>query len=128
MVFEEDLRKASGKRALEPTEQRRWMDLRRSLPISEWAERPDHAIGPQELGRLRRELTGFLGIFKTEAVERSLELDMERNYYSEALDLLGKCRRLRLFTTEDRDRVRELMIMVDWKDATLGLQILKSVV
>lgn len=128
MVFEDDLRKAAGKRAIEPSEQHRWMECRRGLPISEWAERSEHRIGAQEIGRLRRELTQFLELFEAEAEERSLTLDMDRNYYSEALNRLIECRRLRRFTAVDRDCIRELMILVDWKDAVLGLQILKSVV
>jgi hypothetical protein len=128
MVFEEDLRRAAGSRALDQKAQTVWMELRRSLPISRWAERTTGELGHRETGRISRELNRFREIFENEAKEHGLELDMSVNYYSQALNMLMDCRKRKSFTAGDRSAIRELMILVDWKDSVLGMQILQSLV
>lgn len=128
MVFEEDLRKAAGLRALDQKAQDGWMEFRRSLPISRWAERTTGELGHRETGRLIRELNRFREIFEGEAKELGLDLDMSVNYYSRALNHLIECRKRKSYTAGDRSAIRDLMILVDWKDSVLGLQILQSLV
>ncbi|MCE5270400.1 hypothetical protein LLH00_03875 [bacterium] len=128
MVFEEDLRRAAGARSLGSKEQGSWVALRRSLPISRWAERPGQAVGRKETARLSRELDRYREAFEAEAAELGLSLDMSVNYYSRALGLVLECRRRKSFDSADRKALRELMVLVDWKDAVLGLQILQSMV
>jgi len=128
MLFEEDLRKAAGERALGLKEQESWVALRRSLPISHWAERSGQGLGLKETARLSRELEKFREAFQAEAAGLGLGLDMSANYYSRALGLVQECRRRRSFSAADRQALRELMVLVDWKDSVLGLQILQSMV
>lgn len=128
MVFEEDLRRAAGARALDQKAQTGWMEFRRCLPISRWAERTTGELGHRETGRLIRELTHFREIFEDEAKEIGLDLDMSVNYYSRALNLLVDCRKRKSFTAGDRSAIRDLMVLVDWKDSVLGMQILQSLV
>ncbi|MBN2287823.1 MAG: hypothetical protein JXQ83_00725 [Candidatus Glassbacteria bacterium] len=128
MIYEDDLRKACGKRSLEITEQHIWMAFRKRIPISQWVERNfDSQQGKPGKKLLIKELEDYHRIFSEEAAERGLELDMDRNYYSEAVDLLGSIRRPDAMSEEDRRSLTELMIMVDYKDARLGTQIVKSI-
>jgi hypothetical protein len=128
MVYEDELRQACAERKLSLAEQRAWMEFRRRLPISRWVERPGREIGRQDLLKIRQEIKRCLEVFEAEARERSLSLDMERNYYKAAVRLLNECRQLKKFSAEDREILRNLMILVDWKDAILGHQIVQSVV
>jgi len=129
MVYEDELRKVCGGRVIDKQQQRLWMSIRKSLPISRWIERTrDRQPGKPEQKDLRAELERFLGIFAGEARQGGLELDMERNYYREAVSLLNKYRRGETPGESDRQRLRELMIMVDYKDARLAIQILQSII
>lgn len=129
MVYEDELRKVCSERAIDKEQQQLWMSIRKSLPISRWIERTrDRQPGTPEQKDLRAELERFLGIFAGEAGQSGLELDMERNYYREAVSLLNKYRRGEIPGESDRQRLKELMIMVDYKDAKLALQILQSII
>ena len=128
MIYEDDLRKACSKRALEITDQHMWVAFRKRIPISQWVERDfDSNLGKTEKKRLLKELEDYHRIFSEEATERNLQLDMDRNYYSEAVELLSKSRQPEKLKKQNRERLTELMIMVDYKDARLGIQIVKSI-
>jgi len=128
MIYEDDLRKACGKRALEIKDQSLWMAFRKRIPISQWVERKfESKQSKSENKQLLKELEKYHRIFSEEAEERSLALDMERNYYSEAVELLAKSRYPDKLKEKDRNCLTKLMIMVDFKDARLGIQILKSI-
>ena len=128
MVYEDDLRKACGKRALEISEQHIWVAFRSKIPISRWVERTfDSQKGKTKKKKLLKELEDYQQIFFDEAEERHLELDMERNYYSEAVELFGGHHQADTLSEEQRECLRDLMIMVDYKDAKLGIQIVKSI-
>ena len=129
MVYEDDLRKACNKRALMITEQHMWMAFRRRIPISQWVERNLEMLqSPTEKKRFQKELEDYHRVFSGEARELGLELDMNRNYYSEAVELLSNARHPEVLEEQKRRSLTELMIMVDYKDATLGIQIVKSIV
>ena len=128
MIYEDDLRKACSKRALEITDQHVWVAFRKKIPISQWVERNfESNLGKTEKKRLLKELEDYHRIFSEEAAERKLELDMERNYYSEAVELLSKFRQPEKLKKQDCECLTELMIMADYKDARLGIQIVKSI-
>ena len=128
MIYEDDLRKACSKRALEITDQHVWVAFRKRIPISQWVERNfESNLGKTEKKRLLKELEDYHRIFSEEAAERNLELDMERNYYSEAVELLSTFRQPEKLKKQDQERLTELMIMADYKDARLGIQIVKSI-
>ena len=129
MIYEEDLRKLCEERAIGQDQQQSWMSIRKSLPISRWIERTrDKHAGKSEQKELKAELERFLEIFAGEAEENGLELDMECNYYREAVGLLSKHRQGEMPEESDRKKLKELMIMVDYKDAKLALQILQSII
>jgi hypothetical protein len=129
MVYEDDLRKVCEERAIDQKQQQLWMSIRKSLPISRWIERTrDKHTGKSEQKELKAELARYLEIFAGEAKENGLELDMECNYYREAVSLLSKYRQGEMPEESDRKKLKELMIMVDYKDAKLALQILQSII
>jgi hypothetical protein len=129
MVYEDELRKAAGERALDLPKQQGWMAFRRSLPINRWIERP-HGIKSEKsnIQALRKDLGQYLKTFHAEALELNLKLDMERNYYKEAVNLLSAYPQGERPGAKDGRRLKELMIMVDYKDAKLASQILQSIV
>ncbi|MFC1537351.1 hypothetical protein ACFL4P_00830 [Gemmatimonadota bacterium] len=128
MIYEDDLRKACGKRALEMAEQHKWMALRRKIPISQWVERNFEMLQSKtEKKKFRKELEEYHRIFSGEAEELNLELDMERNYYSEAVELLSNARHPDALEEKERRSLTELMIVADYKDARMGIQIVKSI-
>jgi len=129
MIYEDDLRKVCQQRAIDQEQQQLWMSIRKSLPISRWIERTrDKHPGKSEQKDLKEELARYLEIFAAEAGESGLELDMECNYYREAVSLLSKYRQGEMPDESDRKKLKELMIMVDYKDAKLALQILQSII
>ncbi|MEA2063623.1 MAG: hypothetical protein U9P14_08005 [Gemmatimonadota bacterium] len=128
IIYEDDLRRACLKREPDIAEQHVWMAFRKRIPISQWVERTfDSSMGQTEKHRFLQELKDYRRVFAREAEERGLKLDMECNYYSQAVELFGKYRGPELITEEDREMLTGLMIMVDFKDAKLGIQILKSI-
>ena len=129
MVYEDELRKACQKRALDLEKQQAWIAFRKSLPINRWIERSrDKRTGKTELKNMKKEVEKYLKTFAGEAENLGLKLDMERNYYREAVTLLSKHRQGDPLKAEERKRLEELMIMVDYKDAKLAQQILQSIV
>ena len=69
---------------------RRWLEIRRQLPINRWIER--RGVEKQEHGQLeslRKELEKFLEIFTSEAAGYPFKLEMERNYYRAAVNLMS---------------------------------------
>ena len=104
------------------------MAFSKRIPISQWVERNfESNLGKTEKKRILKELEDYHRIFSEEAAERNLELDMERNYYSEAVELLSKFRQPEKLKKQNQERLTELMIMADYKDARLGIQIVKSI-
>lgn len=129
MVYEDELRKVCETRAIDQKQQQLWMSIRKRLPISRWIERTrDKQPGMSEQKDLRAELEQYLEIFAGEARENGLTLDMERNYYREAVNLLNNYLQGETPGETDRKTLKELMIMVDYKDAKLALQILHSII
>jgi len=105
-----------------------WVAFRKRIPISQWVERNfESNLGKTEKKRLLKELEDYNRIFSEEAAERNLELDMECNYYLEAVELLSKFRQPEMLKKQDQERLTELMIMVDYKDVRMGIQIVKSI-
>jgi hypothetical protein len=128
MVYEDELRKASGRRTVGSEQLRRWVEIRRQLPINRWMDRnkvmqADH----QELVALKTEIKQFLDLFLDEANEYGLELDMGRNYYRAAVNLMSDCAQGAAMSDKDTRLLSGLMVMVDLKDAWLAMQILASI-
>jgi len=129
MIYEDELRKACTGRALEAKKEHLWLDFRKSLPINRWIERTRTLkSGKADMQKLVKELDRYLETFSVEAETAGQKLDMDRNYYHEAISLLGKYPQGAEPGETDRKRLTELMIMVDYKDARLAMQILKSIV
>ncbi|HUU28579.1 MAG TPA: hypothetical protein VM123_12280 [archaeon] len=129
MVYEDELRKVCGERKLKLSEQHSWITFRKSLPINRWLERSrGQGMGKSELKGMKKELEKYLEIFAQEAKELDLTLDMERNYYREAVSLLSKYKKDDRLDSKERKVLKKLMIMVDNKDARLAYQILQSIV
>ncbi len=128
MIYEDDLRKACDKRALDIKSQRKWMAFRSRIPISQWVEHSfSNEQGKSEKKQLLEELEDYYQVFSEEAKECNFKLEMEHNYYSEAVELLSKSRKSDKLEDEDRKLLTELIIMVDYRDAKLGIQIVKSI-
>ncbi len=128
MVFEEDLRRYAGPREFDLEEQRQWMAFRRNLPVGRWLERSRSQ--PGSAGELRRrceELERYRERFAAEAAELGLTLDMERNYYKEAVALAGRMQAGEGGRARRQEQVRQLLVLTDLKDAGLALQILRSI-
>ena len=128
MIYEDELRKACRGRALETKQEHEWLDIRKSLPINRWIER-SRALksGKADMKKLVKELESYLTTFSNEAEKSGQKLKMERNYYHEAIILLGKYPQGAEPAEQDEKRLTELMIMVVCKDAKLAMQILKSI-
>jgi hypothetical protein len=129
MIFEEDLRKAAGPRALNLSEQQEWINFRKKLPLNHWLEHSrNRRLEKKELRNLEKKLEHYLETFATEAKELNLTLDMERNYYKEAVNLVSRYSLLEAKKFKKQESLKELMVMVDYKDATLACQILQSII
>ena len=129
MVYEDDLRRACDKRLLNVDQMKRWLDLRRRLPINRWIDRNSMIqAGSEEVKELIAELEDYLALFGAEAREMPFELDMDRNYYRAAVKLMNGYTQGGQFGEKDRKILTGLMVMVDLKDARLAMQILASIV
>jgi hypothetical protein len=128
MVYEDELRKACDKRLLDDSQLRRWLEIRRKLPINRWIDR-NRAIqaGSTELKELIAEMKDYLSLFNAEAKEMGLELDMNRNYYRAAVNLMDSLGQGNQLNEKHRKLLTSLMVMVDLKDARLAMQILASI-
>lgn len=129
MIYEDELRKNSGKRVLDLSEQLSWIAFRKGLPINRWLERlQGRTRGKDELKNIKKKLDEYLEIFTREAGELNLPLDMDRNYYKEAIALMSKYSIGEKLNAKKREKLKELMIMVDYKDTKLAQQIMQSII
>jgi len=129
IVYEDELRRACTKRALSAEEEKRWLAIRRTLPINRWINRSrTDKPGKGKLKDLKKEIERYLAIFTEEAGGQPFDLDMDRNYYRAAINLLSRYDPGDVPGEKDRHLLTGLMVMVDYKDAKLALQILESIV
>jgi hypothetical protein len=129
MIYEDELRKNADKRALDLSAQLSWITFRKGMPINRWLERPQgRTRDKDELKKIKKTLEEYLEIFAREAGELNLLLDMERNYYKEAIALVSKYSVGEKLNAKKREKLKELMIMVDYKDAKLAQQIMQSII
>ncbi|MBW7996435.1 MAG: hypothetical protein FVQ81_07705 [Candidatus Glassbacteria bacterium] len=128
MVYEDELRRACSGRAIDDQQVARWLEIRRMLPINRWIDRNAviHA-DKDELAGLKSEIEDFLAVFQTEAGEFPFELDMNRNYYRAAVNLMGALPPGSSPDGKGQRMLTGLMVMVDLKDARLATQILESI-
>ncbi len=128
MVYEDELRKAGGERNLDEDKIRRWLEIRRQLPLNRWIDRNKVMQADRsELAALKEEIEQFLSLFLAEAKEYGLELDMGRNYYRAAVSLMSDYAQGAALSDRDSRLLSGLMVMVDLKDARLAMQILASI-
>ena len=129
IIYEEELRKACNQRALNHDEEKKWLTIRRTLPINHWIDR-SRKNKPQrtDLKELKQQIEHYLEVFSEEAGQYPFDLDMNRNYYRAAINLLGRYGQGAVPGEKDRKLLTELLVMVDYKDAKLALQILESIV
>jgi hypothetical protein len=129
IVYEDELRRVCHKRALSPEEEKKWLAIRRTLPINLWINRSlTDKLGKGKLKDLKKEIERYLAIFTEEAGRHPFDLDMDRNYYRAAINLLGRYDPGTVPGEKDQNLLTGLMVMVDYKDAKLALQILESIV
>ncbi len=129
MVYESELRKACGQRKLDDEQLRRWIEIRRKLPINRWIDRNSVMLaGHAETVALKQEIEQFLKLFDKEAEEYRFRMNMERNYYRAAVNLMSGYAQGATLSEKDSRLLSGLMVMVDLKDARLAMQILASIV
>lgn len=128
MVYEDELRRACNGRALDELRMARWMQIRRKLPINRWIDRNTVKNADRnELMGLRKEISEYLTVFHEEAKSFPFELDMNRNYYKAAVNLMSSFPQGKQLSEKEQRIITGLMVMVDLKDARLATQILASI-